>query len=94
MNNRAKVCTTCRIVDTVCFWGDKPQKQWKRPTLFIISIMALLCGIVLLNINIGKSSMGPFTILLSSFLGFILVTGIVVSVIGCDRCVAKLIGDI
>lgn len=89
MNEPHTPCPTCRIVDTLCFWGDMPQKRWKRPVMLAISI-ASLGGLWFLQ---NKHLLDRvFAQIVAVLVALVLLLGIVVSLIGCDRCVAKLFG--
>jgi len=94
MNNPKKSCATCKIVNKVCFWGEMPQKKWKRPALFILSIVLLVGGSYLYSINEHPSSHEPFTLVLLLLAVSILLFGLLVSVIGCNSCVARIFGNV
>jgi len=83
-------CRLCRVVPVICFWGPRPEKRWKRPGLFAASVLITLLGAVVFAPNL------PAAIVLYALFGFILavgIFGIVVSVFGCNACVARTFGD-
>jgi len=94
MNSQRKSCPTCKCVNTIYFWGDRPQKQWKRPVLFVLSIVMLVGGGYIFSINEHPSSQEPFTLVLLALMVILFILGLVVSVFGCNHCVAKLFGDV
>lgn len=94
LENSMKHCPTCKVVNFVCFWGDKPQKEWKRPILFVLSLLVLIGGSYLFYISEHPSSKDPFTIILAIIIATLFMFCIAVSVLGCNRCVARLFGDI
>ena len=71
-----------------------PEKKWKRPLLFILSFIGLVGGGYLFYISKHLSSNDPFTIILALVCGAFLLLGLVVSAVGCNRCVAKLFGNV
>ncbi len=90
-------CPTCKLIDKICYWGDMPIKKWKRPILYIISLVFFLgWGLlfVLLMISFDFSDIDLIvTALLSFFLMLLGLLGLKVSIIGCDRCVARIFGS-
>jgi hypothetical protein len=86
-------CPTCRIVQTVCFWGPYKVASWKRPALLILSI--LITG--------GLLALASFVIALpnTTWLWFLVVPvlafgvlGVVVALRGCLNCVSHIFGGI
>ncbi len=87
-------CPTCKAVNFICFWGDMPQKKWKRPILLILCLVGLIGGSFLFYVSEHPSAKEPFTILLALALAALLALGLLASFIGCDRCVARLFGKL
>lgn len=83
-------CACCRVVNTICYWGERPQAKWKRPLLFILSILLILFS--LLPWFLENAQLIHF--LLFGIIFLIAVMGLVVSLFGCDACVARCTGDI
>lgn len=94
MESPKKSCVTCKTVDFICFWGDMPEKKWKRPLLFLLSLFGLAGGGYLFRVSEHPSSQDPFTMVLASVLAILLIFGLIVSLVGCDRCVARLFGGV
>ena len=86
-------CSTCSITNIIFFWGDMPQRKWKRPTLFIICMVSLVGGSALFYVSEHPNASSSFTICLAIFIGLILLLGLIVSIVGCDKCVARALGS-
>lgn len=71
-----------------------PEKQWKRPMLFILSFTILIGGGYLFSINEHPYSKEPITLMLLALVSAVLILAIIVSIIGCNRCVARIFGDL
>ena len=86
-------CSYCTVVNKLCFWGPRPEKEWKRPSLFLGSL--LLCGGFgyLLWLLLGHENYFFFAVLAVPLVAGS-VLGIVVAVRGCNACVARLFGEI
>jgi len=84
-------CRLCGTVNTICFWQAGPVKPWKRWVLLIGSVAVLLLGFSLASDLLqAPSIVGAFFALLILAMG---AFGIVVSLFGCDDCVARCFGD-
>jgi len=87
---RTSHCALCRIVAKVCFWGPRPERTWKRPILFVASLLITALGAVVFAPNL------PNHLGLYALFGFVFlmgIFGIVVSIWGCNACVARVFGD-
>ena len=85
-------CYFCKVINTLCFWGPRPEMRWKRPWLFAICAVSLTVLMVAVSMSREESFLvsylfGPFLIAIS-------LLGIVVSIGGCDACVARLFGEL
>ena len=85
----------CRPVRVLCFWGPRAEKKWKRPVLFLCSVPILALGLVPLFLPLAQGTvlqlLGLYV--LFGFILFIAVLGILVSLFGCNACVARLMAD-
>jgi hypothetical protein len=84
-------CRFCGIVNTICYWGGRSVKPWKRPLLFIASVPFLAGGLAYAWVMVQQQSVA------GTVLGLIVLAisagGIVISLRGCDDCVARFFGD-
>ena len=84
-------CHFCGVVNTICFWGPRPVKSWKRPVPPVISVPMLAGGFVFTWAMLQKES------ILGVALGALLLAmgafGIVIALLGCDNCVARAFGE-
>ena len=71
-----------------------PHRKWKRPILLLLSIIGLIGAGALFIVYENPSTSNKFTIVLALACGLLLLLGLVVSIIGCDKCVARIFGDI
>jgi hypothetical protein len=82
----------CGTINTICFWGPRPVKSWKRPALVICSVPILGGGFAYAMAMLQVQS------IVDLVLGLILLAmgacGIVTSLVGCDDCIARLFGDL
>jgi hypothetical protein len=84
-------CHFCGVVNTICYWGPRPVKSWKRPVL-LIGFVPVLAGcfayawVMLQHQSIPGAVLGLFLLAAGA-------CGIVISLFGCDDCVARLFGD-
>lgn len=89
-----KKCPLCAINGFVCFWGDMPQRKWKRPVLGVLSsVMLFGGGYVIYRVFQNEGPQNILFIILVVFLGLLALLGLASSLIGCDRCVAKIFGS-
>jgi hypothetical protein len=92
-------CRYCSVVNKIAYWGPRRPAAWKRPLLFIISLLILVFPpAILWFAHIGPSPTGMFGLALIYFLfAFIFVVGgfgLLIAVRACDACVARFSGDI
>ena len=69
-----------------------PEKNWKRPTLFVISALALIGGAYIFSVNQHPSSQELWVLVLTGFLAALFILGVIVSIFGCNGCVARMFG--
>ncbi len=84
-------CHFCGVVNTISYWGPRPVKSWKRPVLLLISVPILAGGFAFAWVMFQQQSIAGAVLGL-----FVLAAGacgIVISLFGCDDCVARLFGD-
>lgn len=86
----AQHCSLCPVVNKVCFWGPRAEEAWKRPSLFVASIFITALGALVFVPNVLDS---VATYVLYSFILVMGVFGIVVSIFGCNACVARAFGE-
>lgn len=86
----AQHCNLCPIVNKVCFWGPRAEKEWKRPGLFVASVLVTALGSLVFVPNVLDS---VAAYVLYSFILIMGIFGIVVSFFGCNACVARAFGE-
>lgn len=88
-------CKFCPIVNKLAYWGPRPVEKWKRTACLILSALLFILPVLLLTqinwVSISANQTPLF--LMSGFLLFISLLGIIVALKGCDHCVARLMGD-
>jgi hypothetical protein len=84
-------CPVHKAVNTICFWGPRPVKSWKRPALFALSLPFVLGAIALWWYFGGRGFAAIWPIVIAVAIGGF---GTVVSLFGCDECVARGFGEI
>jgi hypothetical protein len=87
---RAGNCRFCRPVNVICYWGDLPQRAWKRPGLVVVAVLvALLIGLIAW---VQASTMGLLELMVVAGFMLVCVVAISIALFGCDRCVARVWG--
>lgn len=97
MNNRPLPCPYCRTVNTLCFWGPRPQARWKRPALGLTSLLiniGLLVLFIMLTAGWSTDSMMFLFLLLAVLFWLASCLGVAVALFACDACVARLWGNV
>jgi hypothetical protein len=85
-------CRFCGIVNTICYGGPRPVKSWKRPVLLVVSLPILAGGgafgwvMFFSKASIVGAVLGLFVLAMGA-------CGIVISILGCDNCVARFFGE-
>lgn len=85
-------CACCKTVNTLCFWGPMPEKPWKRPALFVFSLLGAV-GFGILLWHAWTATAGVLYFILTGLLVALSLLGILVSLRGCNACVARLFGS-
>ncbi len=98
MSNKPPPCPYCRPVNTLCFWGPRPQARWKRPALGLLSLLVNI-GLIALFIMLPAGwSAGNLTSLMFLLLIVLIwlasCLGVAVALFACDACVARLWGNV
>jgi hypothetical protein len=85
-------CPYCKTVNTVCFWGPMSEKPCKRPVLLVLALLGVVGFGALLWLAWSKAASVLF-IALACLLVAVSVLGVLVSLKGCNACVARLFGS-
>ena len=86
-------CPYCKTVNTICFWGPMPERTWKRPWLFVFSLVLSGGFGTLIWLFWAKEDSLAFAGL-SALLVVAGILGLMVSIKGCNACVARLFGQV
>jgi hypothetical protein len=98
----SKGCSFCSVINAILekgpkYWGPQPPpKAWKRWTLLFCSVLFSV-GIPILIFSLFSKQSKQFNIALVVMFGFFFLLGLfglVVSLKGCDACVARIHGRI
>lgn len=84
-------CRFCGTVNTLCYWGPRPVKAWKRPALLVGSVPIIVGSLAIAWAIFGQSIIG---VILGLFMSAVGAFRVVISLFGCDECVARFFGDI
>jgi len=90
MNNQTYVY--CKPVNRIAFWGPRQEAGWKRPILFLSSLL-LAGGFAYLTWSLRGDPNYAYFPLLSVLLAVLGLLGLLVSLNGCNACVARLVGE-
>ena len=86
-------CTYCKPVNKLCFWGPRPEKAWKRPLLFVLSLLMGM-GFGSLPWLLHDRPNYALFFLIGAPLTAAAALSVLVSINGCDACVARLLGEL
>ena len=86
-------CAYCKTVNVVCFWGPRPVAAWKRPVLLFCSAL-LAFGFGTLIWLLREHPNALFFSVLAVPLTLAGTLGLLISVHGCNACVARLFGEV
>jgi hypothetical protein len=86
-------CPTCKVVNTVCFWGEMPERKWKRPFVFVVSLLVLVGLTYWQFFSTDPEAMETGAKVISVVVGLMFLLGLISSVFGCEKCVAKVCGS-
>jgi hypothetical protein len=90
-------CQFCSLVTTVAFWGPRPQRSWNRPVMLVLSLVSTAgFGSLLWIFRARWMPWGRQDLSLGLLLLVVLFSALclLVSIRGCDACVARLFGDL
>jgi hypothetical protein len=91
MHSRCKSCLYCAVVQYVSL-GDPPAvKGWKRPVLAVAGVALTICTVMALRFSWERAD-AVFFATVSVILMMIAILGVVISLGGCDTCVARYLG--
>jgi hypothetical protein len=88
----AMPCACCNTVNSVCFWGPRTERPWKRPLLFLLALCFAVGGCALLWMLRDRPNYGMF-VLIAAPLTIAAVLSMYVALAGCNACVARLLGE-
>jgi hypothetical protein len=91
MHSRCKSCLYCGFVQYVSLGDPPPVKGWKRPLLAIAGVALTVCTVLALRFAWERPD-ATFFAAVSSLLMLIALLGVVISLGGCDACVARYLG--
>jgi hypothetical protein len=93
VNKNPTHCSTCKTVSVICFWGDMPVKKWKRPFIFIASVLILSALVYWQFFSGDLEAAETSSKIISIIVGAMFLLGLITSIFGCDKCVAKVCGS-
>ena len=91
MHSRCKSCLYCHVVQLVSLGEPPPVKGWKRPLLLIAGLALTICTVLGLRFAWERVD-ATFFAVVSCILMLIALLGVVISLRGCDLCVARFLG--
>jgi hypothetical protein len=86
-------CVYCNIVNRLCFWGSRPEAAWKRPILFLLSVVTVVGSSWVLWAFRSRPDAFILLVLAGAFV-MVGALSVLVSIRGCNACVARLFGEI
>jgi hypothetical protein len=86
-------CAYCKPVNTICFWGPRPERPWKRPVLLVLSLILGVGFGSLLWLLQDRPDYVLFFAIGAPFTA-VAALSVLVSVKGCSACVARLLGEV
>jgi len=93
MQEKQTHCACCKVVNTICFWGPRPEARWKRPVL-VLCALPFVFGIPVLLWHVRGHADKAFLWLPCIPLFLLAILGLVVGIRGCNACVARLYGEL
>lgn len=88
-------CKFCEIIFRIPYTKEIKEKPWKRRVLFLISLLMTIAGsysVFLAFIDYQPLNFIPLKGI-GIFFSFLGALGLVVSAFGCNKCVAKILGE-
>ena len=81
----------CGLVNYVSLGDPPPITKWKRPVLLVAGTALTVCTVLALRF-VWERPDGTFFAAVSSLLMIMALLGVVISLRGCDVCVARYLG--
>jgi hypothetical protein len=91
MHSRCKSCLYCGLVQYMSLGDPPPVTKWKRPVLLVAGTALTVCTVLGLRFAWERSG-GTFFAAVSTLLMILALLGVVISLRGCDVCVARYLG--
>jgi hypothetical protein len=91
MHSRCKNCLYCGLIQYVSLGDPPPVTKWKRPVLLVAGIALTVCTVLALRFAWERND-GTFFAAVSIIVMLVGLLGVVISVRGCDVCVARYLG--
>ncbi len=91
MHSRCKNCLYCRLVQYISLGEPPAKKGWKRPVLAVAGISLTACTVMALRFAWERPD-AMFFATVSVILMLLALLGVVISLRGCDDCVARFLG--
>lgn len=91
MHSRCKSCLYCNVVQLVSLGDPPPVNGWKRPLLFVAGVALTVCTVLGLRFAWERVD-AQFFAVVSCILMIVALLGVVISLRGCDLCVARFLG--
>ena len=91
MHSKCKNCLYCGLVQLVSLGDPPPVKGWKRPVLLVAGLALTVSTVMGLRFAWERTD-GTFFATVSVILMMMALLGVVISVRGCDNCVARFLG--
>jgi hypothetical protein len=91
MHSRCKKCLYCSLVQYVSLGEPPAVKGWKRPVLAVAGVALTISTVMALRFAWERTD-AMFFATVSVILMMIALLGVVISLRGCDHCVARYLG--
>jgi hypothetical protein len=91
MHKRCKNCLYCGLIQYVSLGDPPPVTKWKRPVLLVAGLALTVCTVLALRFAWERND-GTFFAAVSVIVMLVGLLGVVISVRGCDVCVARYLG--
>jgi urea transporter len=91
MHSQCKSCLYCGLVQYVSLGEAPAVKSWKRPVLAVAGVALTICTVMALRFSWERAD-AVFFATVSVILMMIALLGVVISLRGCDPCVARFLG--
>jgi hypothetical protein len=91
MHSQCKTCLYCHVVRYVSIGDPPPIKTWKRPLLLFAAVALTVCTVLGLRFAWERAD-ATFFAVVSCILMMMALLGLVISLRGCDACVARYLG--